>query len=97
MESAVAPIWVRCPSGVTFGFTASDWASLQEAFRLAWQKPELQRIFYAGAQATVEGKPLLPQSILKIRDKADREKLEHARRMLADFLARSIGKDREGR
>ncbi len=44
MESAVPPIWVRCPSGVTFGFTNAEWASLQEAFRLAWQKPELQRI-----------------------------------------------------
>ena len=44
MESAVPPIWVRCPSGVTFGFTTAEWASLQEAFRLAWQKPELQRI-----------------------------------------------------
>jgi hypothetical protein len=44
MESAVPPIWVRCPSGVTFGFTAGEWASLHEAFRLAWQKPELQRI-----------------------------------------------------
>jgi hypothetical protein len=44
MESTVPPIWVRCPSGVSFGFTAGEWASLQEAFRLAWQKPELQRI-----------------------------------------------------
>jgi hypothetical protein len=44
MEPTVPPIWVRCPSGVTFGFTTAEWASLQEAFRLAWQKPELQRI-----------------------------------------------------
>jgi hypothetical protein len=44
MEPTVPPIWVRCPSGVSFGFTASEWASLREAFRLAWQKPELQRI-----------------------------------------------------
>ncbi len=44
MESAMPPIWVRCPSGVTFGFRADEWAWLQEAFRLAWQKPELQRI-----------------------------------------------------
>ncbi|MGB7354592.1 MAG: hypothetical protein WBD06_12875, partial [Acidobacteriaceae bacterium] len=44
MESTVPPIWVRCPSGVSFGFTAGEWASLQEAFRLAWQKPDLQRI-----------------------------------------------------
>ena len=50
-------------------------------------------LFHAGAQATVEGKPMLPESVLKIRDKTDREKLEQARRMLADFLARPIGRD----
>jgi hypothetical protein len=44
MEPSMSSIWVRCPSGVTFGFTTAEWASLQEAFRLAWQKPELQRI-----------------------------------------------------
>jgi len=44
MESAVPPIWVRCPSGVSFGFTTAEWVSLREAFRGAWQKPELQRI-----------------------------------------------------
>jgi hypothetical protein len=54
-------------------------------------------LFHAGAQATAEGKPLLPESVLKIRDKADREKLEQARRMLADFLARPVGKDGEAR
>jgi len=57
----------------------------------------LLNLFHAGAQATAEGKPLLPESVLKIRDKANREKLEQARRMLADFLARPNGKDREGR
>jgi len=50
-------------------------------------------LFHAGAQATAEGKPLLPESVLKIRDKTDREKVEQARRMLTDFLARPIGKD----
>ena len=54
-------------------------------------------LFHAGTQATKEGRPLLPESVLRIRDKTDREKLEQAQRMLADFLARSIGKDREGR
>jgi hypothetical protein len=53
----------------------------------------LLRLFHAGAQATAEGKPLLPESVLKIRDKTDREKVEQARRMLADFLAWRIGKD----
>jgi Mobilization protein NikA len=48
----------------------------------------LLSLFHAGAQATVEGKPMLPESVLKIRDSADRKKLEQARRMLADFLSK---------
>jgi len=48
----------------------------------------LLSLFHAGAQATAEGKPLLPDSVLKIRDRADARKLEQARRMLADFVAR---------
>jgi hypothetical protein len=57
----------------------------------------LLNLFHAGAQATAEGKPLLPEAVLKIRDKADREKLEQARRVLANFLTRPIGRDGEGR
>ncbi|MGA3132436.1 MAG: hypothetical protein ABSD59_16645 [Terracidiphilus sp.] len=48
----------------------------------------LLSLFHAGAQATTEGKPLLPESILKVRDRADARKLEQARQMLADFVAR---------
>jgi hypothetical protein len=47
----------------------------------------LLSLFHAGAQATVEGKPLLPDSVLKIRDRTDARKLEQGRKMLADFLA----------
>jgi hypothetical protein len=43
-------------------------------------------LFHAGAQATAEGKPLLPESVLKIREQGDAKKLEQARKMLADFL-----------
>jgi hypothetical protein len=46
----------------------------------------LLNLFHAGAQATVEGRPLLPDSVLKIRDGADAKKLEQARKMLAGFL-----------
>lgn len=45
-------------------------------------------LFHTGAQATVEGKPLLPESVTRIRDRADARKLNEARRMLAEFLAR---------
>ena len=46
----------------------------------------LLSLFHAGAQATAEGKPLLPESVLTIRDRADSKKLEQARQMLASFL-----------
>jgi uncharacterized protein (DUF1778 family) len=46
----------------------------------------LLNLFHAGAQATVEGRPLLPESVMKIRDGADAKKLEQAHRMLANFL-----------
>jgi len=56
----------------------------------------LLTLFHAGAQATAESKPLLPESVLKIRDRADARKLEQARQMLADFVSRPAkgqGKD----
>ena len=48
----------------------------------------LLSLFYAGAQATVEARPLLPESVVKIRDGADAKKLEQARRMLTNFSGR---------
>ena len=48
----------------------------------------LLSLFHAGAQATAQGKPMLPESVLTIRDSADLKKLEHARRMLSDFLGK---------
>ena len=48
----------------------------------------LLSLFHTGAQATAEGRPLLPESVLKIRDRADAKKLEQARQMLANFLGR---------
>jgi hypothetical protein len=43
METTVPPVWVRCQGAVSFGFTAEEWASLQEAFRRAWEMPQLSR------------------------------------------------------
>jgi hypothetical protein len=54
-------------------------------------------LFHAGIEATVEGKPMLPESIPKIRDRTDKRKFEEAHRMLGDFLARHNGKDGEVR
>jgi hypothetical protein len=53
----------------------------------------LLSLFHAGAQATVEGKPLLPDSVLKIRDRSDARKLEQGRKMLAEFLAKRAEED----
>ncbi len=47
----------------------------------------LLNLFHAGAQAASEGRQMLPDSILKIRDEADTRKLQQARKLLADFLA----------
>jgi len=47
----------------------------------------LLNLFHATAQANAEGKHLLPDSVLKIRDQADVRKLESARKLMADFLA----------
>lgn len=57
----------------------------------------LLNLFHSGAQATAEGKPMLPESVLKIRDRADAKKLEQARKMLDDFLGhqtREVGEER---
>jgi len=45
----------------------------------------LLNFFHAGAQAASEGRQLLPDSVLKIRDQADVDKLSKARNLLEDF------------
>jgi hypothetical protein len=57
----------------------------------------LLSLFHAGAQATVEGRPLLPDSVLKIRDGADAKKLEQAHTMLANFSVQRIKEGAERR
>jgi hypothetical protein len=52
----------------------------------------LLSLFHAGALATAEGKALLPDSILKIRDQADARKAAQARKLIADFLAQNEAK-----
>lgn len=47
----------------------------------------LLNLFQAAALAATEGKQLLPDSVLKIRDQADAHKLQKARKLLTDFLA----------
>ena len=46
----------------------------------------LLNLFHATAQANAEGKHLLPDSVLRIRDQATTKKLEMARKLLEDFL-----------
>lgn len=47
----------------------------------------LLNLFHATAQANAEGKQLLPDSVVKIRDQANMRKLADARKLLSDFLA----------
>jgi len=44
-------------------------------------------LFHSNAKEASEGKQLLPDSIVKIRDQADAAKLQKAHKILADFLA----------
>ncbi len=46
----------------------------------------LLNLFHAAAQAASEGRQLLPDSNLKIRDQADTRKLQQARKLLEDFF-----------
>jgi hypothetical protein len=47
----------------------------------------LLNLFHASASAQTEGKYLLPESVVKIRDQANARKLADARKLLSDFLA----------
>jgi uncharacterized protein (DUF1778 family) len=47
----------------------------------------LLNLFHATAQAHAEGKHLLPDSVVKIRDQANARKLADARKLLAEFLS----------
>ena len=47
----------------------------------------LLNLFHGTAQAHQNGKQLLPESVLKIRETADARKFGTARKMLQDFLA----------
>jgi hypothetical protein len=50
----------------------------------------LMNLFHAAAQAASEGRQLLPDSVLKIRDQADARKLQQARKLLEEFFAREV-------
>lgn len=53
----------------------------------------LLNLFHATALANSEGKQLLPDSVLKIRDQADAQKLAKARKTLQEFLGHDGGQD----
>jgi uncharacterized protein (DUF1778 family) len=53
----------------------------------------LLNFFHGSATAQAEGKYLLPDSVVKIRDKAEARKLADARKLLTDFLT---GEDATG-
>ncbi len=54
---------------------------------LAATRYMLLNLFHATALAHAEGRHLLPDSVLKIRETADARKLAQARKMLQDFFA----------
>ena len=54
---------------------------------LAATRYMLLNLFHATALAQSEGRQLLPESVLKIRETADARKLAQARKMLQEFFA----------
>ena len=83
------------------GQALSEWLR-ETALRAARQRPAdpvelllaevwavryaLLNLFHAASQAASEGRQMLPDSILKIRDESDARKLQQARKLLDDFL-----------
>jgi uncharacterized protein (DUF1778 family) len=83
------------------GKTLAEWMR-QQALKSARQVPAdpmelvlsevaalrymLLTLFHSTAQARREGVELLPETVLQIRDAADRRKLQTARKMLDDFM-----------
>ena len=51
----------------------------------------LLNLFHSNAKEASEGKQLMPDSIVKIRDQADAAKLQKAHKILADFQALTRG------
>ena len=84
------------------GQVLSEWLR-ETALRAARQRPAdqaelvltevcavrytLLNLFYAATMAASEGKQLLPDSIIKIRDQAEASKRQQARKLLDDFYA----------
>ena len=58
---------------------------------LAALRYTLLNLFHASATAQTEGKYLLPESVVKIRGKAESRKLSDARKLLTEFLAGEDG------
>ena len=56
----------------------------------------LLNLFHATAQANAEGKHLLAESVLKIRDQANVRKLSDARKMLESFFAQDAQEGQSG-
>ena len=85
------------------GQALSEWLR-ETALRAARQRPAdpselvlaelwavryaLLNLFHAAAEAAAEGRQLLPDSVLKIREQADARKLHQARKLLEKFFAR---------
>ena len=90
------------------GQALSEWLR-ETALRAARQRPSdpaelvlaeiwavrytLLNLFHSAAEAAAEGRQLLPDSVLKIRDQADARKLHQGRKLLEEFFARE-GKGR---
>jgi hypothetical protein len=94
--------WPRSTAAEGAGKTLAEWLR-ELALKAARERPAdptelvlaevsalrymLLNLFHATAQANAEGKHLLPDSVVKIRDQANARKLADARKLLAEFLS----------
>jgi len=84
--------WLREIALRTARARAADCIEILLAEQMA-TRYALLNLFHATALANSEGKQLLPDTVLKIRDQADAQKLAKARKTLQEFLGHDGGQD----
>ena len=85
-EGKLLAEWLRDQALRSARLRPADPIELLLAEQLATQYT-LLNLFHATALASMEGKPLFAESVLKIRDQANALKLQKARKLLQDFFA----------
>ncbi len=92
-ELANAGKWHFGPSTLRFATATLGLGLLSEQSATRYM---LLNLFHATAQANAEGKHLLAESVLRIRDQANARKLADARKMIESFHAQDAREGQAG-